>query len=518
METELKLLVAPADLPRVLRLPLVKLAQSAPVRRMVLRALYFDTPGHALAGMGMVLRVRREAGHWIQAVKGDDPAGGALSRRIEIEWRVPGPVPDLALVRDSELGALLRGSRIDKWKRELVCVFETRFRRATAELSLPGGASAQLCVDSGIILASGSTLPVSEVEIELRDGDPAVLLDFASALRAELPFRMGVQSKAERGHALFGAHPAAPARAHPVALRRRQPLDQALAALVAGCARQFHLNEQGAREGADPEYLHQARVALRRLRVALALRRDPAWRERVAPLQSELRWLLAELGALRDLEVLSADVVAPLAAQRPTAGMHAARGRLSRAIGLARARARAALDSPRCTLLMLDVARLLAAPQPRAGPGAQGRDEADGVSAFSSALLERRLKKLRRLGGEDLLALPAEHLHALRIAAKKLRYAAGFFAGIQQEGRRERFGAALLRLQDQLGTINDCVVAARLVREHLGAAQGARADARQGAELACAALDGWIAARRHAARAKLDSAWHALLHEKPHWR
>ena len=516
METELKLLVAPADLPRVLRLPLVKLAQSGPVRRTTLRALYFDTPGHALAGMGMVLRVRRESGRWIQAVKGDDPAGGALSRRIEIEWQVPGPVPDLALVRDSELGALLRGARAGKWKRELVCVFETRFRRATAELSLPGGASAQLCVDSGSILAAGSSLPVSEVEIELRDGDPAVLLDFASALRAELPFRMGVQSKAERGHALFGAHPDAPARAEAVALRRRQCMDPALVALLAGCARQFHLNEQGAREGGDPEYLHQARVALRRLRVALALRRDAAWRERVAPLQSELRWLSAELGELRDLEVLSADVVAPLAALRQTApGLRSARGRLSRAIGLSRARARAALDSPRCTLVMLDLARLLAGPLPAAGdaPGATA-----DVQASGAALLERRWKKLRQLGGEDVLALPAERLHALRIVAKKLRYAASFFASLHPGGRHDRFAAALARLQDQLGTINDCVVAARLVRERLAAPAGARADVREAAGLACAGMDGWIAARQHAARAKLDSAWHALLHAKPHWR
>src|SRR5438105_15341635 len=59
-----------------------------------------------------------------------------------------------------------------------------------------------------------------------------------------------------------------------------------------------------ARVGEDPEGVHQARVATRRLRSDLrtfAPLLDPAW---VTSLRDELRWLGAELGGAREAEVL----------------------------------------------------------------------------------------------------------------------------------------------------------------------------------------------------------------------
>ena len=63
-------------------------------------------------------------------------------------------------------------------------------------------------------------------------------------------------------------------------------------------------HDPGTRLGDDPEELHQARVATRRLRAVLRAARpllDPGWTE---SLRAELSWLGGALGPVRDLDVL----------------------------------------------------------------------------------------------------------------------------------------------------------------------------------------------------------------------
>ena len=43
----------------------------------------------------------------------------------------------------------------------------------------------------------------SRIELELKQGDPLALFDFASALLRDIPLRIGVQSKAQRGYTLY---------------------------------------------------------------------------------------------------------------------------------------------------------------------------------------------------------------------------------------------------------------------------------------------------------------------------
>ena len=79
--------------------------------------------------------------------------------------------------------------------------------------------------------------------------------------------------------------------------------DVVQAAITTSVARLLE-NDPGVRLGRDPEAVHQARVATRRLRSHLRTFRsllDPEWTN---TLREELRWLGAELGAVRDAEVL----------------------------------------------------------------------------------------------------------------------------------------------------------------------------------------------------------------------
>ncbi len=105
----------------------------------------------------------------------------------------------------------------------------------------------------------------------------------------------------------------------------------------------------------------------------------------------------------------------------------------------------------------LDERRLLATGRlaARSGTALQARDFAT-----------RRLRKLATRvaqGGQQLEYAEAAQLHALRIAAKKLRYSAEFFAGLYGKNTAVSFLAVLGKVQDVLGQINDIAVAHRLL-------------------------------------------------------
>ena len=66
--------------------------------------------------------------------------------------------------------------------------------------------------------------------------------------------------------------------------------------MVCRAARRHPDERPRTRLGVDPEHLHAHRVAIRRLRAAL----------REEPLKTELGWIGGALGAVRDLDVLTA--------------------------------------------------------------------------------------------------------------------------------------------------------------------------------------------------------------------
>ena len=76
-------------------------------------------------------------------------------------------------------------------------------------------------------------------------------------------------SKAERGYRLFTGQESPPVKARPLALGEDITPRQAFRSIALNCLEQLQANERGARLGQDSEYVHQARVAIRRLRAAL---------------------------------------------------------------------------------------------------------------------------------------------------------------------------------------------------------------------------------------------------------
>jgi CHAD domain-containing protein len=187
-------------------------------------------------------------------------------------------------------------------------------------------------------------------------------------------------------------------------------------------------------------------------------------------------------------------------------GVPRLRARTARRRGGARAAARAAVRSPRFQQLVLGIGAMCNAR--RVGnldPGAT-TELPPGITEFARKLLERRHRRLAKRGAALADGTPEER-HAVRIAAKKLRYAAEFFAPLFPRKHARAYAKSLAALQDVLGRANDAATAARLVAE-------LREDAH---EPAVAALAGWIGAQGAAILPLSGAAWTGFTEARRFW-
>ncbi|NYG34583.1 CHAD domain-containing protein [Sphaerotilus montanus] len=241
-------------------------------------------------------------------------------------------------------------------------------------------------------------------------------------------------------------------------------VEQAFAAIVRDSFAQLLHHAAGVRGGDAPESVHQMRVGLRRLR--LALRLFGRWIAVPPNLLAELRWLRVRLGAARDADVLAGGTLAALAATCPPEDGLAALQEAAavHAQGM-RQLAASAVKSARCARLMRDLsAWLQAAPWQAVPDDALQRALRQPIGPRAARMLHRRHARLVEIG-ERLHPDQSEERHRLRIAAKKLRYATEFFQAVRPSGHTRRFLRRLAALLDVLGGLNDAVVADLLLRD-----------------------------------------------------
>lgn len=517
MEIELKLLVDPGDLARVERHPALRGMRRWAARREHLATTYYDTPDFALAREGVALRVRRNGARDVQTLKAEGLAAAGLHARAELEWPLaPGGALDLAVLDETPYRKLFARKRV---RERLAPVFTTEFDRAARMVAFADGTAAELALDRGEIRAGGRAAPISEAEIELKAGDAHRLFALARAVARDVPVRLGHASKAERGYALASGAPAAPRKSRAVPLDGPLSAGAALRRIAFGCIAQMQANEDGLLAGKDPEYLHQFRVGLRRLRSCLGLAGLALGKPGVAAVTAEARWLQNALGPARDWDVLATETLAALA--RSVGADAALRGFRARCVPIRRAHgeaARAALRTERYTALVLalgeqfahdDLAGFVRA-MPAGGAAAPAIDLAAPLPEFARFALDRLDRRLRKRGAGVPKAAPAAR-HEVRIAAKKLRYAAEFFAAPYPGKRVAPYLSALEGLQDVLGGLNDAVVANGLLAE--AAARGVPIPDRVDG-----LVRGWVASIAASGLAGYPRAWRDFAGAKPFWR
>jgi adenylate cyclase len=451
-EIELKLSLPASAQRAFLRHPLLRKAQRLGTKKLV--NVYYDTADLALHRKGIALRTRRQGRAWLQTVKCAGVAVGGLAARPEWEQPYAGRF-DFGNVDDPPVRALLDRHRLQS---HLTPAFDTTFTRSTWRLATARGTTVLLMLDRGRIAAGHAEEVLSEIEIELERGSATALFDVARMLATDLPLRPALLSKAERGYRLRLGTPLAPVKAAPSPLRTDQAPLEAFRVLAGACLAQFQMNALGA-EADDAEYIHQMRVALRRLRSALRTFRPLLPDGFEAASVPPLRALARALGEARDWDVLAAEIVGPArSAFREDARLAALDAAVGRARHQARIAAQRTLAAREQAVFQLDLADRLFALDSGAA--------ATALPTFAARRLGRLHKKTLALAGAAR-SLDPTHLHALRIGVKRLRYAIEFFAPLYRARDTRGALASLAALQDTLGALNDLARAGTLLGQCL---------------------------------------------------
>ncbi len=215
--------------------------------------------------------------------------------------------------------------------------------------------------------------------------------------------------------------------------------------------------EVGSRTGEDIESVHKMRVAVRRMRSLLRLVDDYYSGKSIAETERGLRDIARALGAIRDLDVLILDLQDFSAPLPPDARQQAEAlvSRFDRRRAKRRRRLNAYFDSRgyRRTLRQLESFAKLKRKHRRRLRRPYDPHELRHVLPL---LLHQRLASVRAYD-TVLPAADDEHLHALRVECKRLRYAIEFFAPVLGSSA-ERCLALIRSLQDTLGRIHDIAV------------------------------------------------------------
>lgn len=449
---------------------------AAPIEQ-TLESVYFDTPEFLLRHHRAALRVRRTGDRLVQTLKSGGDLGGAMFEREEYETEVNQLRPDLGALRgivpkSSSLSKLLKDNSLD----QLAPAFRTNVTRRTWLLKLPDGDELELALDRGKVSAAENEQQIAELELELKQGDPHRLGEFALRLMEKMPLRLSLQSKSERGYDMLMHEQRSASTAARLTLKKRDTVEKAFCAIMRNCMDQVHANAPLVAAGNSPEGIHQMRVGLRRFRSALDLFEAVA---ALPPgLEVEVKWMADALGHARDWHVLANATLDQVDIGEDQRGAIQEVRTAARSIEEARqAEAAGAVTSQRYAHLILALEHWLSA--------APWRDAADKarrklLKASAADLAKRVLRKRHRkliVRGRGLPKLDTEHRHRARIAAKKLRYATEFFSGLFEAKSLKPYRRVLTKLQDDLGWGNDMAVAdgllGHLEQQHRKASAGA---------------------------------------------
>ena len=168
--------------------------------RSKLVSTYYDKPTLALHRERLSLRVRKQGSEFVQTVKAENPTQADILERKEWEDQIPSKRPVLDAPKTGKrLPDTVRGE-------ELRPVFTTTVTRTVIEISPGPSARIEAAIDEGEIRTSkgDAVEPISEIELELKNGDPRVIFDAALQLLEAAPIRIETRSKAERGYRLLG--------------------------------------------------------------------------------------------------------------------------------------------------------------------------------------------------------------------------------------------------------------------------------------------------------------------------
>jgi triphosphatase len=485
---ELELGLDPDEAARLPRLRLIAPLRSGAARSRAVRMVWHDSTDRALAGQGLALtslgslwrleRLYPDEGRWLPAAP---PATVATGREpAALGHSLPEPLVPVA-------------------------AFEGRSR--SFSLVDEQGAVAMTLL-SGTVRGVASERRVARVRLE---GAAEAVQGLATRLAAEVHLAVPHASLSAEALEIGAGVPLTEpdgAPEPPSGLSIAQAFAHVVGHLT-GVILHYAPSARDQQGGVEP--VHQMRVAVRRLRSVIRVFgravHDPA----VGTADRDLKALAARLAPARDWDVFVTETCAAVLAAFP------AEKRLQRLVAGAEKRQQSYHDELSVYLsggefrrlgieLACLVAGLSASTATTPAPEGDALPE-QPLEGFAAHMLNKRLKRLVQ-ADDSITELEPAALHALRLRAKRLRYAAEIFAPLYGKPAR-RYLQGLGKLQDRLGALNDAAVAANLLAE-LGGNSGGHA-------FASGLILGYIGARSQRTRARMAKSWRKFNHAARFW-
>jgi CHAD domain-containing protein len=410
------------------------------------RAVYFDTPDLRLTRSGASLRYRSDDG-W--TVKLPHPGEGANLVRTECSFPGDSKTPPTAAL--DLLRAWIRTAPVDE-------VAQVRTSRHRVILNDAGGSKVAE-VDDDRVTTESRTEPkrtFREVEVELSEDAPDRLdRRLTKHVKKAGPVQKSSLSKVAIGLGVREVKSLESGAVDPEPqLRRNATTLDLVRAAIGDSVRRLLVNDPVIRIGEDPEGVHQARVATRRLRSDLRTFGsvlDERWSD---ALRADLQWLGAALGKARDTDVLTTLLQAKLASLPDDRDAHAQPlfDRLAREREDEREALLTVMRSDRYAALLDDLVDAIRDPfvLPRRG----ARRARTVAPDLARRPWNRLCRSVRRLGDAPSDAA----LHRVRRRAKQARYALEAIDAVSKPGV-SKLAERAAAIQGTLGDHQDRAVA-----------------------------------------------------------
>lgn len=428
--------------------------QKAKTRQLV--GTYFDTPSGVLQNAGWSLRIRSTGDQWVQTIKGPRVMATSPEWEVELgEFALPTIYElDFGAIKQTPLWSLITGL-----ENELHPVFETDVTRISHILQFPN-ATIETALDFGQIrsLSDKRTMPIQDVELELKDGDVAVLFQCAMELALDSEIMIQPASKAARGYQLINHSTLAATKYDDTKLDKDADTGSCFQAILINVLTHLRRNLTAAYAG-HPDGIHQTRVGLRRLRTALRLFQSVLPKDPIKTFQSQLKHFSRVLGEARDWDVFITKTLPAAALDMPKTrwlalAEYAAINKRTEAYH----DVHEALKASTFNSLILSI---MGWTEGQTTPWAESSPMCRPISETLPRMLNKFANRIEaqrdRLNGSDT------EFHTLRKTMKGYRYAIEFADTVYPHKAVRKVLEPCKDIQEVLGQFNDFVSADRLL-------------------------------------------------------
>ena len=446
LEIELKF-----QIPQEKRELIFKALQRKNVQHKHLKAHYFDNDSFQLSQHSVSLRQRLENEIWIQTIKVATPH---YFQRIEIEETIE-TNDELRLDQYQKNKQIPKDIRqlLLKIKDQLNIQFETEIERSTALFNFQNS-QIEIALDRGSIFTTknNSNLDIYEIEFELKQGSIQDLVSFILPRIKRYGLWLDIRNKAQQGFKLAQNILDNPVQFQSdVTIDPKNSTEIALRKIVSNCLQHLLPNSTAiASENFNSNHIHQARVAIRRLRSAL--KTFSHWSKHIdLSWETELRQLFRTLGTSRDLNVIQEELIPQLEQ------VGAPSFKIEAHSNNENSKTSAMFRSLNFNHLILSLLQFI---------HQQLHDDSRSAQKVAKKQLSQLHQQIQ-IDTKHFLDLDSESQHRTRKRLKRLRYSIEFVVTLYNKQESRAFIKALKPAQESLGKFNDLCVTEQILKQYV---------------------------------------------------